>query len=102
MAQLERWLLPTPEVHGSNPAIAKNYIENCFNFNCTEKTKIKKKEAGNDPLKMIVLVMLVVNQTIFYFVCKGLKQPTKYYVNHETKILLKILLEQIYFHFVTC
>ena len=37
-----------PEVHGSNPVIGKIYIEH-FTVNCIEKTKIKKKQAGNGP-----------------------------------------------------
>ena len=43
VAQLVERSLPTQEVHGSNPVIGKT-------LNCFEKTKIKKKEAGQDPL----------------------------------------------------
>ena len=48
VAQLVEQSLPTPEVRGSNKAIGKNL---CWTFtvNCIEKTKIKKKEAGNGP-----------------------------------------------------
>ena len=45
VAQLVEQLLPTPNVRGSNPVISKIYIT----VNCIEKTKIKKKEAGNGP-----------------------------------------------------
>ena len=50
MAQLVEWLPTIPDVHGSNPVIGKIYIEHLFSVNCIEKTKIKKKEAGNCPL----------------------------------------------------
>ena len=40
VAQLVEQLLPIPEV------IGKIYIEHLFTVNCIEKTKIKKKEAG--------------------------------------------------------
>ena len=49
MAQLVEWSLPIPKVHGSNPVIGKIYFERLFIVNCIEKTKIKKKEAGNGP-----------------------------------------------------
>ena len=51
MAQLVQRLLPSPEVHGSNPVIGKIYIE-CFVFtvNCIEKTKIKKKRGRERPI----------------------------------------------------
>ena len=42
-----------PEVHGSNPVIGQIYIEHLFTVNCIKKTKIKKKEAGNGPLKTL-------------------------------------------------
>ena len=49
VAQLVERLLPIPEVHGSNPVIGKNlYLT--ITVNCIEKSKIKKKEAGNGPL----------------------------------------------------
>ena len=44
VAQLVERLLPTPEVRSSNPVI---YMEQLLTVNCTETTKIKKKEAGN-------------------------------------------------------
>ena len=47
MAQLVEQSLAIPEVRGSNPVIGKIYIEHLFPVNCIEKTKIKKKEAGN-------------------------------------------------------
>ena len=49
VAQLAERLLLIPEVHGSIPVIGKIYIEHLFTVNCIEKTKIKKKEAGNGP-----------------------------------------------------
>ena len=51
--QLVEWLLAIPEVHSSNPVIGKTYIEYLFTFNCIEKMKIKKTEAGNGPLNKI-------------------------------------------------
>ena len=36
-------------VRGSNPVISKFYIEHLLTVNCIEKTKIKKKVAGNGP-----------------------------------------------------
>ena len=38
------------EIRSSNPVIGKIYIEHLFTVNCIEKTKIKKKEAGNGPI----------------------------------------------------
>ena len=49
VAQLVEQSLAIPEVRGSNPVIGKIYIEHLFTVNCIEKTKIKKKEAGNGP-----------------------------------------------------
>ena len=45
---VEQWLL-TPEGRGSNPVIDNFYIDHLITVNCIEKTKIKKKEAGNGP-----------------------------------------------------
>ena len=41
VAQLVEWSLQLPAIHSSNPVIGKIYV--------IEKTKIKKKEAGNGP-----------------------------------------------------
>ena len=50
MTQLVEQSLLIPKVRGSNPVIGKKlYIEHLFTVNCIEKTKIKKKEAGNLP-----------------------------------------------------
>ena len=52
MAQLVEWSLPTPEIRSLNPVIGKLLYRtfNCLStVNCIEKTKIKKKEAGNGP-----------------------------------------------------
>ena len=46
MAQWAEQSFPVPEVRGSNPV---------FTIYCTEKTKIKKKVAQNDPLKKLML-----------------------------------------------
>ena len=51
VAQLVEQSLTIPEVRSSNPVIGKIYIEHWFTVNCIEKTKMKKKEAGNGPLK---------------------------------------------------
>ena len=51
VAQLVERLLPIPEVCGSNPVISKISTEHLFPVNCIEKTKIKKKEAGNGLIK---------------------------------------------------
>ena len=52
MAQLVGRSLLTPEVRGSNPVIGKLLFRtfNCLStVDCIEKTKKKKKEAGNGP-----------------------------------------------------
>ena len=54
VAQLVEWLLPIPEVHGSNPVIGKIF-QHLFTVNCIEKTKIKKKGAGNGPFLTLEL-----------------------------------------------
>ena len=46
VAQLVEWLLPTPEIHGSNPNIDKVLSTNC---NLNRKDENKEKEAGNGP-----------------------------------------------------
>ena len=46
MAQLVEWLLPIPEVCGSNPVISKNLLMSNICILCIEKTKIKKKRPG--------------------------------------------------------
>ena len=54
VAQLVERSLPIAEVRGSNPVIGKNfYYYRTFVYCqlCIERTKIKKKEAGNGPLK---------------------------------------------------
>ena len=43
---LVAWSFPIPEVCGSNPVIGKIYIAHLLTVICTEKTKMKKKEAG--------------------------------------------------------
>ena len=50
VAQLVEWLLPFPEVHGSNPVIWKNLYRK-LNFSCFEKTKIKNGRPGMAHLK---------------------------------------------------
>ena len=53
MAHLVELLLSIPEVRSSTPDIGKSLIEHLFEYlfiiNCSEKTKINKKEAGNGP-----------------------------------------------------
>ena len=53
MAHLVELLLLIPEVRSSTPDIGKILIEHLFEYlfiiNCSEKTKINKKEAGNGP-----------------------------------------------------
>ena len=52
LAQLVERSLPTPEIRGSQPVVGKLLYRtfNCLStVNCIEKTKIKKKEAGNGP-----------------------------------------------------
>ena len=48
VAQLVEQLLPIPDVRGLNPVIGKN-LYSTFTVNCTEKGKIKEKEAENGP-----------------------------------------------------
>ena len=52
VAQLVQRSLSDTEVHSSNPVIGTLLcIEHQFTFNCVEKIKIKKKEAGYCPFK---------------------------------------------------
>ena len=44
VAQLVEWMLPTPENHGSNPAVDINLFAKFYQPD-VKKTKIKKKEA---------------------------------------------------------
>ena len=46
VAQLVEQSPPTPEIRSSNPIIGKTFIEQLFNVNSVEKTKIKKKRQG--------------------------------------------------------
>ena len=46
MAQLVEWLLPKPEVRGSNPDIGINLFILNICLLCIEKTKIKEKRPG--------------------------------------------------------
>ena len=46
VAQLVEWLLPTPEIRGSNSNISKVLSNNC---KLNRKDKKKEKEAGNGP-----------------------------------------------------
>ena len=48
MAQLVEQLLPTPEIYGSTTVIGNFYF---LSIVCIVMTKIKKNEAGNDPIK---------------------------------------------------
>ena len=54
VAKLVERLLPIPQVSVSNPVFGKIYVEHLFTVNCIEKTKIKKKYAGNGPFKKII------------------------------------------------
>ena len=49
VAKLAERLLPIPEVCGSIPVITKFLFRTFIFDNCIDKTKIKKKEAGNGP-----------------------------------------------------
>ena len=53
MAQLAEWSLPIPDVCGSNPVNGKKN-QWTFLLLTVEKTKMKKKEDGNDTLKKVV------------------------------------------------
>ena len=50
VAQLVEWLVPIPEVGGSNPVISKLYFSHILST-VLKKTKIKKNEAGNGSFK---------------------------------------------------
>ena len=50
VAQLVAQALPTPEVCSSNPFIRKIHIEQCLLSIVLKTPKIKRKEAGNDPV----------------------------------------------------
>ena len=43
MAQLAEWLLPTPEVRGSNPVIGKMYIKHCLLSTGLKRQKCRKR-----------------------------------------------------------
>ena len=58
VAQLVEWLLPTPEVRGSNPVISKK-LYSMFTVNCIEKTKIKKKRLGLANLKSFLFKNII-------------------------------------------
>ena len=58
VAQLVERSPPTPEIRSSYPVIGKTFIEHLLTVNCVEKTKIKKKEAGNSPLKKVEIFTL--------------------------------------------
>ena len=59
VAQLVEWLLPTPEICGSNPDIGKLLSTNCK----IEEMEIKKKRPGFGPsLKKIWLNHLIMSQ----------------------------------------
>ena len=51
VAQLVERLILTPEVCSLSPVIGNLHIANILTINCIEKTKIKKKEAGNGLFK---------------------------------------------------
>ena len=46
-----KWLLQIPKIHSSNTVIIKFCLPSTF-YTSIELTKIKKKEAANDPLKL--------------------------------------------------
>ena len=46
VTQLVEWLLPTPEIRGSNPKTGKALSTNC---NLNRKDENEEKEAGNGP-----------------------------------------------------
>ena len=56
VAQLVEQLVPTPEVHGSNPIIGKIYIERCLSI--VLDSKIKEKEVGYCPLKIESIITI--------------------------------------------
>ena len=43
VAQLAEWLLPTPEVRGSNPVIGKMYIGHCLLSTVLKRQKCRKR-----------------------------------------------------------
>ena len=57
VVQLVEWLLPIPEVCGSNPDIG-NILYWIFTVNCIEKTKIKEKWPRMAHLKKTVFLLL--------------------------------------------
>ena len=52
VAKLVEWLLPTPEVCGSNPVIGEIYFEHCY-FQLHRKDENKEKEAGYSAFKKV-------------------------------------------------
>ena len=55
VAQLVEWLLPTPEIRGSNQVIGKILFTN----RTIEKTKIKTKRLGMAHLKKTGVVIII-------------------------------------------
>ena len=58
VAQLVERLCQLPEIRGSNPVTGKNLYWT-FTVNCFEKTKLKKKEAGNGPFLENIITDLI-------------------------------------------
>ena len=62
VAQLVERSPPTPEIRGSNSFICK--LLYLFTVDSVEKTKIKKKEAGNGPFFKKRLTLPILNKAI--------------------------------------
>ena len=62
VAQLVEQSLPIPEICDSNPVILTIISFN----NCIEKTKIKKKEAGNGHLKNLVTMFIFISLPVLF------------------------------------
>ena len=72
VVQLAERLLPTSEIHSSNPDIVnkiferQTHVKHPQSINCNpEKTKIKKKEGGNGPIFIIKKLCRHLFQAIF-------------------------------------
>ena len=96
VAQLVERLLPMPEVSSTNPVISKIYLYWTFVYFklFIEKTKIKKKEAGNGPFlrkknktkEVLIIMVLIVKgcSTDSIIVFKFVNVPPQYSVASST------------------
>ena len=103
VAQLVERLLPISDVRGLNPVIGKTlfiYWTFVYCQLCIEKTKIKKKEAGNGPLKKSLKI--VAKESVSYVKKLGNARanthPSRHSVWPEENRQISIKVAQKWFH----